>query len=147
MKNLSFFHIPIAYLLLYAVVILATGIWLFLLSQGLNGSEGIVATLQHIISSPEAKSLHNLVEVAAPHMFAMGILIFVVAHFMLFSTKISQKTSLIVALVLFALALLNIVSYGAISFGLVDTGWIKLISMSLFSGVFLVLLGMVWVSF
>ena len=143
MKNLTFFHIPIAYLLLYTVVIFATGIWLFLLSQGLNGSEGTGATLQHIIASPEAKSLQNLVEVATPHMFAMGILIFVVAHFMLFSTKISQKTSLIVALVLFALALLNILSYGAISFGLLVSGWIKLISMFLFVGVFLVLLGMV----
>ena len=143
MKNLSFFHIPIAYLLLYTVVILATGIWLFLLSQGLNGSEGIISTLQHIISSPEAKSLHSLVEVATPHMFAMGMMIFVVAHFMLFSTKISQRTSLIVALVLFGLALLNIVSYGAISLGLLVSGWIKLISMFLFVGMFLVLLFMV----
>ena len=143
MKNLSFFHIPIAYLLLYTIMILATGIWLFLLSQGLNGSEGIVSTLQHIVASPESKSLHNLVEVATPHMFAMGMMIFVVAHFMLFSTKISQKTSLIVALILFTLALFNIVSYGAISFGFLMTGWVKLISMSLFVGMFLLLLGMV----
>jgi len=143
MKNLSFLNIPIAYLLLYTVVILATGIWLFLLSQGLNGSEGIVATLKHIITSPEAKSLQNLVEVATPHMFAMGTLIFVVAHFMLFSTKIDQKISLVVALVLFTLALLNILSYGAISFGLMVSGWVKLVSMFLFVGVFLVLLFMV----
>jgi len=143
MKNLSFFHIPIAYLLLYTVVILATGIWLFLLSQGLNGSEGIAAALEKIIAAPEAKSLHNLVEVATPHLFAMGTLIFVVAHFMLFSTKISQRRSLIVAMTAFVLALVNILSYGAVSFSLVDTGWIKLISMTLFSGVFLVLLGMV----
>jgi len=146
MKNLSFFHIPIAYLLLYTVVILATGIWLFLLSQGLAGSEGIAATLQHIISSPEAKSLHNLVEVATPHLFAMGTLIFVVAHFMLFSTKIAQRTSLVVAMSLFVLALLNIVSYGAISFGFTASGWVKLLSMGVFVVVFLLLLGMVGVS-
>ena len=143
MKNLTFFSIPVAYLLLYTLVILATGIWLFFLSQGLNGSEGISATLQKIITAPETKSLQNLVEVATPHLFAMGALVFVVAHFMLFSTEISQKTSLIVALILFVLTLLNIVSYGAISFGLVISGWIKLISMSLFVGMFLVLLGMV----
>jgi len=143
MKNLSFFHIPIAYLLFYTVVILGTGIWLFLLSQGLNGSEGIMSTLQHIITSPEAKSLHNLVEVATPHLFGMGVLIFVVAHFMLFSTKISQRVSLVVALILFVLALLNIVSYGTISFGLVVSGWVKLVSMFLFVGVFLLLLFMV----
>ena len=143
MKKLSFFHIPIAYLLFYTVVILATGMWLFLLSQGLNSTESMIATLQKIILSPEAKSLQNIVEVATPHMFAMGTLIFVVAHFMLFSTKISQRTSLIVVLLLFVLALVNILSYGVISFDLLVTGWIKLMSMFLFVGVFLVLLFLV----
>lgn len=143
MKKLHFFNIPIAYLLLYSVAILATGVWLFLLSQGLNSSEGMAETLQKIIIAPEAKSLHNLVEVATPHLFAMGMLIFVVAHFMLFSTKISQKISLVVALVVFILALLNILSYGAITIGLFVSGWIKLISMFLFAGMFLILLFMV----
>ena len=94
MKKLSFFHIPIAYLLLYTVLLLGSGLWLFLLSQGLASSEGIAATLEKIILTPEPKSMHNFVEVATPHMFAMSTLVFVVAHFMLFSTKISQKISL-----------------------------------------------------
>ena len=146
MKKLTYFNIPIAYLLLYTVAILATGVWLFLLSQGLNSVESITAVLQKIIRAPEPKSLHNLVEVATPHLFAMGMLIFVAAHFMLFSTKISQKVSLVVAMVLFIFALLNILSYGAIAFGLVASGWIKLFAMFLFVGMFLVLLGMVAVS-
>ncbi|AKF24441.1 hypothetical protein YH65_02800 [Sulfurovum lithotrophicum] len=146
MKKLSYFNIPIAYLLLYTVVILATGVWLFLLSQGLNSVEGITGALKKVISTPEPKSMHNLVEVATPHLFAMGMLIFVVAHFMLFSTKISQKVSLAVAMVLFILAFFNILSYGAIAFGLVASGGIKLLTMGVFVGVFLVLLGMVAVS-
>jgi len=143
MKNLSFFHIPIVYLLLYTVLILATGIWLFLLSQGLYDLGSITATLSEISIAPKAKSMHNFVEVAAPHMFAMGALFFVVAHFMLFSTKISQKTSLIVSLLLFGFLLLNVFSYGAISFELISSGWIKLLSITLFVGMFLLLLGMV----
>ena len=146
MKNLSFFHIPISYMLLYAVLILGTGIWLFLLSQGLASSEGISATISTIIQTPEPKSLHNFFEVAAPHMFGMGSLMFVVAHFMLFSTKISQRTSLIVSMLLFIFLLFNIFSYGAISLGFVVSGWIKLVSMSLFVGMFLVLLILVGVS-
>jgi len=146
MKNLSFFHIPIAYMLLYTVLILATGVWLFLLSQGLASSAGIVETLQNIIQTPEPKSLHNFFEVAAPHMFAMGSLLFVVAHFMLFSTKISQRTSLVVSMILFGFLLFNIFSYGAISLGFVVSGWIKLSSMALFVGMFLILLEMVAVS-
>ena len=146
MKKLSFFHIPIAYLLLYTVLLLGSGLWLFLLSQGLASSEGIAATLEKIILTPEPKSMHNFVEVATPHMFAMGSLVFVMAHFMLFSTKISQKISLIVSMILFVFFLFNIFSYGLISFEILSSGWIKLLSMLLFTGVFLLLLFMVGVS-
>ena len=146
MKNLTFFHIPISYMLLYTVLILGTGVWLFLLSQGLASSSGIFETVNTIIKTPEPKSLHNFFEVAAPHMFGMGSLMFVVAHFMLFSTKISQKTSLIVSMLLFIFLLFNIFSYGAISLGFIVSGWIKLLSMFLFVGMFLVLLFMVGMS-
>jgi hypothetical protein len=125
---------------------MGTGIWLFLLSQGLASSEGLVSTLGMIIHTPAAKSLHNFVEVAAPHMFAMGSLFFVAAHFMLFSTKISQRTSLIVAMFLFAFLLFDIFSYGLLSSGMIDSGWIKLLSMALFVGMFLILLGMLAIS-
>ena len=146
MKNLSFYHIPIAYMILFTLLILGTGLWLFFLSQGLAGSEGLAATLVKVIQSPEPKSLHNFIEVATPHMFAMGTLLFVVAHFMLFSTKISQSTALIVSILLFLFMLFNIFSYGVISLGFIVSGWIKLLFMSLFVGMFLVLLFMVGVS-
>ncbi len=146
MKNLSFYRIPIAYMILFTLLILGTGIWLFFLSQGLAGSEGLIATIDKVIHSPEAKSLHNFIEVATPHMFAIGALIFVVAHFMLFSTNITQRTSLMVSMLLFLFFLFNIFSYGAILLGFIISGWIKLLSMALFVGTFLVLLLMVAVS-
>ena len=105
-----------------------------------------MATLEKIIQTPEPKSMHNFIEVATPHMFAMGSLVFVVAHFMLFSTKISQKNSLIISLILFVFLLFNIFSYGAISFEILSSGWIKLLSIALFTGIFLVLLFMVGIS-
>jgi hypothetical protein len=142
MKHLKLYHIPIAYMLVYVVAILVTGVWLFLLSQGL-GSSDILQTLTQIATVPEPKSLHNFIEVATPHFFAIGTLIFVVAHFMLFSTKVSQKVSLRISILLFILAFLNIVIYLPIVFGLLVSGWIKLLSMGLFIGVFLVLLGFV----
>jgi len=142
MKNLHLYHIPIAYMLLYVVAILVSGVWLFLLSQGLASSD-ILETFIHMVTTPESKSLHNFIEVAAPHMFAMGTLIFVVAHFMLFSTKVSKKFSLIVSLVLFIVALFNISAYLFISFGLAVSGWIKLLSLALFVLIFLGMLGLV----
>ena len=142
MKNLKLYHIPIAYMLVYVVSILATGVWLFLLSQGL-GTSDIMQTLTKVVTLPEPKSLHNFIEVATPHLFAMGTLIFVVVHFMLFSTKISQRFSLRVSVWLFIVALLNIAAYLLIITGFVVSGWIKLLSMGLFVLLFLVLLGMV----
>jgi len=142
MKNLKLYHIPIVYMLVYVVAILATGIWLFLLSQGLSSST-IMQTLTQIVTVPEPKSLHNFIEVATPHLFAIGTLIFVVAHFMLFSTKISQRFSLRVSVLLFIVALLNILAYLLIIFGVMVSGWIKLLSLALFVLLFLLLLGMV----
>jgi len=142
MKNLKLYHIPIVYMLVYVVAILATGVWLFLLSQGLSSST-IMQTLTQIVTVPEPKSLHNFIEVATPHLFAIGTLIFVVAHFMLFSTKISQRFSLRVSVLLFIVALLNILAYLLIIFGVMVSGWIKLLSLALFVLLFLLLLGMV----
>ena len=145
MKNLHLYNIPIGYMLLYIIAILFSGVWLFLLSQGLTSGD-ILTTMTKIIDTPAEKSLHGIIEVATPHLFAMGTLIFVVAHFMLFSTKISKKVSLYISLLLFTVALLNISAYLFISFGLVVSGWIKLLSLGLFVLVFFILLGMVSVS-
>jgi hypothetical protein len=143
MKNLALYSIPIRYMLIYVVLILVSGLWLFLLSQGLDSSGSVMNTIKNVISTPEVKSLEGIIEVATPHIFAIGTLIFVSAHFMLFSTKISQKASLVVAMILFAFALFDIFSYFAITFGLLVSGWIKLLSMLLFVLLFLLMLGMV----
>lgn len=143
MKNSALYAISVGYMLLYTVLILASGVWLFLLSQGLGSSAGLLDTLKDIIALPEEKSLRGLIEVATPHLFAMGALIFVVAHFMLFSTTVSKKHALFVTLIVFGLALFDIFSYFAISFGWVVSGWLKLTALFAFVSSFMVLLTLV----
>ncbi len=143
MKNLALYTIPIGYMIVYVVLILISGLWLFFLSQGLDSSEGVIHTIQNVINAPETKSLEGIVEVATPHIFAMGSLVFIAAHFMLFSTKISQKHALIVAMLLFVFALFDIFAYLLITFGLLVSGWIKLLSMFIFVLLFLSMLAMV----
>ena len=142
MKNLHLYTIVIAYMLVYVVAILISGIWLFLLSQGLSSSD-MLETFISVVNSPAPKSLHNFIEVATPHIFAMGSLIFVIAHFMLFSTRVSQRFSLRISYALFAAALVNICAYLFISFGLIVSGWIKLFSMGLFVLLLVLMLGLV----
>ena len=146
MKNIALYSLPIRYMIIYVILILMSGLWLFLLSQGLECSESLLGTLKNVIASPAEKSMEGLTEVATPHLFAMGTLIFVAAHFMLFSTKISQKSSLIVAMALFIFALFDIFSYFAIAFGLVVSGWVKLVALSGFVLLFVLMLGLVGIS-
>ncbi len=143
MKHIALYTLPVRYMLIYVILILMSGIWLFLLSQGSESSESIIATLKNLITTPAEKSIEGLIEVATPHLFAIGTLIFVTAHFMLFSTRVSQKISLIVAMFLFVFTLFDIFSYFAISLGLVVSGWIKLVALSGFVLLFLLMLGLV----
>lgn len=146
MKHIALYSLPIRYMLLYVILILMSGVWLFLLSQGLDSSENVISTLKSFIVSPAEKSIQGLIEVAAPHLFAIGTLLFVAAHFMLFSTKVSPKVSLRVSMLLFAFALFDIFAYFAITLGLVVSGWIKLAALSGFVLLFLLLLGLVGIS-
>ena len=141
MKNLKLYYIPIIYMMFYTIALLITGVWLFLLSQGLSSS-GLLLTLSNITEIAKIKSLHNFIEVASPHIFTMGTLIFINTHFMLFSKKFSQMFSLKVSLALFVMAFMNIFIYLFIIWGFVVSGWIKLISIALFILLFLLLLSM-----
>jgi hypothetical protein len=139
MKNTFLYKIPIAYMLLYTVVILFSGVWLFLLSQGLGG-HGIGVTLGHMIDRPAVKSLYGLIEIATPHLVSMGMLIFLVAHFLLFSTKVSKLFSKKVSVLLFIMAFANILAYLCISSGIFTSGWIKLFLMTAFVLLFMFVL-------
>ena len=59
-------------MLIYVVLILLSGLWLFLLSQGLDNSESVMHTLNNVINTPAAKSVEGLIEVVTPHLFAIG---------------------------------------------------------------------------
>ncbi|MDQ7046417.1 MAG: hypothetical protein Q9M39_01855 [Sulfurovum sp.] len=69
MKYLALYSIPIRYMLMYTILILLSGLWLFLLSQGLANSEGVMDTLRNILTVPVEKSIHGLMEVVTPHLF------------------------------------------------------------------------------
>jgi hypothetical protein len=140
MKKLALYHLPIAYMLFYAIAILLSGLWLFLLSQGL-ASHDILPLFNKILNNPQPKSLHTFIEITTPHIFAIGILLFTLTHFLLFSNKISHTFSRKISILFFCIALFNILAYLPITLGLVFLGWIKLLSLGLFILLFLLLLG------
>ena len=146
MKRYPRYRIPIGYMLLFAFFIVASGIWLFLLPQGLSETGSLNVALRQLVQSPAAKSWQQFVEIATPHLFAMGILIFIVAHFLLFSTRVPRYLSMRLTLWLYIAALADIFAYALIIVSIVTTGWIKLVTLAIFALLFLILLGMVAVS-
>ena len=146
MKRYPYYRIPIGYMLLFAFFIFASGVWLFLLPQGLAQTGSLAAALQQLGHSPAVKSWQQFVEIAAPHLFAMGALIFIVAHFLLFSTKISWRFSMHLSLWLYIAMFLDIFAYALIIAGIVTSGWIKLAALAIFALLFLILLGAVAIS-
>lgn len=146
MKTHILYLIPIKYMILFSLAILFSGLWLFLLSQGFTNLDSFIKTVKYIIQTPRDKSIHNLIEIASPHIFAMGILIFIVAHFLLFSHKIKIRYAIVISRLLYYFMFLNIFSYFFITLGWVTLGWIKIVTLSGFLLVFLILLTMVWVS-
>ncbi len=146
MKRYPRYRLPIGYMLLFSFFIVASGLWLFLLPQGLAETGNPVAALQQLVHTPAVKSWQQFVEIATPHLFAMGALIFIVAHFLLFSTRISRHFSMRLSLWLYIAALADISAYALIIAGIVTTGWIKLAVLAVFILLFLILLGAVAVS-
>ncbi len=146
MKRYPYYRIPIGYMLLFAFFIFASGVWLFLLPQGLAQTGSLAAALQQLGHSPAAKSWQQFVEIATPHLFAMGVLIFIVAHFLLFSTKISRHFSMRLGFWLYIAALADIFAYALIIAGIVTNGWIKLAVLAIFALLFLLLFGAIAVS-
>lgn len=129
-------------MLLYTVGILISGVWLFLLSQGV-GDLGITDTIIRLIDDPAHKSLYGLLEVTTPHLVSMGILIFLVTHFLLFSTKVSKRFSKKVSVILYVMAFVNIGAYYLISLGLLKSALIKLLTLTGFLTLFIYILYLV----
>lgn len=145
MKNAFLYKIPIFYMLIYALAIVLTGVWLFLLSNGLE-ADGIAATLLNFIEAPQSKSMYGVLEVATPHMVSIGMLIFLVAHFLLFSTTVSKRFSKKASIFLYLAALANICAYFFMAFGWVQGGWFKLLLMAVFVLLFVFVLALVALS-
>jgi hypothetical protein len=129
-------------MLLFAVAVLLTGVWLFLLSHGAR-EHGLYATLYTILATPATRSWHQFIEVAAPHLFGMGMTLFVAAHFLLFGRRIPKRWSLGISAVLFGVMFADIFAYAFIIAGVVTSGWMKLTALGVFAALSLLLLGMV----
>lgn len=129
MSHHKLYTLAIRYFMLFVILLLASGVALFWLELAI-----------------ESKSIETIIEILTPHLIGMGLTLFVIAHFLLSSTKFTQNFSLKIFLALAVIILLDQSSYLFILMGFEVFGWIKLVSLLLYILLSLVLLWMLGVS-
>ncbi len=116
------YHLIIRYFLLMFLMLLITGIWLLLL----NSSFSFESFTNYYVQ----KSVFGLLEIVTPHLFAMGIVIFILTHFLALNTKHTNFNNKI-TLTLFTFMLLSNLSSFFITQSTIYMIWLKIISILL----------------
>ena len=65
---------PLKYFFVMTFLLLATGVWMFVLHTSLS--------IEGVLDYYAPKTFFGLLETVSPHLFAMGLLIFVLTHFL-----------------------------------------------------------------
>ena len=96
------YTVPLRYFFLMSILLIVTGIWMF----ALHTSFSIDETIKYY----EPKTFFGLLETVSPHLFGMGLLVFIYTHFF---AIIKEKKTLVYTkfvLVLFLMVLVSNIS-------------------------------------
>ncbi|CAA6814512.1 MAG: Unknown protein [uncultured Sulfurovum sp.] len=120
---INLYRIGIRYFLIMLLMLFVTGIWLLLLHASFS--------LESFTNYYVEKSILGLLEVTTPHLFSMGIVIFILTHFLSLNKKNSPFESKL-TLTLFSIMLISNFSSFLITQETTYLIWIKIISTFLF---------------
>jgi len=130
------YYLPLKYFLIMTLLLLISGLWMFGIRTQFN--------IEGISSYYSLKSFYGTLETVTPHLFGMGLIIFIITHFFAITKNREANKQQWLSLLLFLLILvLNISSFliASNSFWLAS---IKLIGLSLFVVYTLVATWRVW---
>jgi hypothetical protein len=118
------YRFAIGYFALFGLLLMLSGGWLFMSKIGFS----VEGTTRYYFGSAATagKSAYGLLEMAVPHLAAMGLFIMVSAHFMLFAPARAKHRALTLVYALFAAAAADIGAGSAIAAGLKAFAWVKL---------------------
>ncbi len=105
---MNIYRYAIVYFTLFGVLLLCSGIWLL----GMKAGFSLEALTQYYLGSDvmmtRAKSNTGLLEVAVPHMGAIGLFIMVTSHFILFTPQRERRRMMWLMALWFLSALGNV---------------------------------------
>lgn len=113
----------IRYFLLMSLMLLVTGLWMLLLHTSLS--------VESVTDYYVQKSVFGLLEVATPHLFSMGTIVFIVTHFLALNRRNSSFENKL-TLTLFFIMLISNFSGFVITEHTTYLVWVKIISTILF---------------
>ena len=115
---------PLRYFFVMSILLLVTGLWMFALHTSLN----IEGTLEYYAP----KTFFGLLETVSPHLFGMGLLVFVLTHFFAVVQGVKQEKFRGFSVMLFLLMLVMNVSGFFIAEESTVFALVKLVSTVLF---------------
>lgn len=118
------YHIVLKYFFLMTLLLLFTGVWMFVLNTSLS-IEGIAAYYT-------PKSFYGLLETVNPHLFGMGLIIFILTHFFAILKGVKQENLKTFSALFVLVILVENVSGFFISEESLIFAVVKLLSMLLF---------------
>ena len=75
---------PLRYFFVMTVMLLVTGLWMFILHTSLS--------IDGVLEYYAPKTFFGLLETVSPHLFGMGVLVFIVTHFFAILQDVKQDT-------------------------------------------------------
>ncbi len=120
------YRFAIAYFAIFGALLLISGAVLFASKLGFGYESVSIFYLGTQTGFSQPKSSYGLLETALPHLGAMGLFIFVLGHFLLFTDKRQKNRAIKPLLFLFIAALLDIASGFLIIQGWMFFIWIKI---------------------
>lgn len=142
MKLHALFTLSVAYFLLFVVALFTTGVTLFITELGVEE----LTQLSQVAEMIKPKSFEGIIEILSPHIIGMGLMLFVVAHFLLFSKKFTQAFSLKLFIALAFVILVDQSAYLFVSMGWTMFGWVKVFTLLIYASLLAVLVWMVAIS-
>jgi len=119
------YGLALRYFILMTFFVLLSGLWMFVINTSLD--------LGDASAYYAPKSFYGLLETVSPHLFSMGVLIFVLTHFFAIVSGVEQKKFRLFSIWFFILMLISNVSGFFITESNIFFTFLKLVSTLLFS--------------
>ena len=133
----SAYKVAINYFILFSLLLLASGTLLFADKIGFSYHSILTYYLGNEATFESPKTYEGVLKIILPHIFAFGLFVMVVLHFVIFTQKRNTKEFAVLIYLAFLSAFFELFSPFMILWGFESFAYVKIISFFLFEGTIL----------